>query len=99
MIAPSFGLTEDLITSFFEKSQQLEVSYIDITTKVFKKSRKQKEIIEAGIDEMKQRFVDYLSREDSKQEKLDQFINSFNRFTEEFGDLRPDQQTKDELLN
>lgn len=38
-------------------------------------------------------------RNDSKQLKINDFIESFNKFSEEFPDLRVDEQTRQELLN
>lgn len=56
-------------------------------------------MLDIGLEEMKSRFLEFISRDDGTGEKLNQFIVSFNRFTEEFPELRPDQQTKDELMN
>ena len=44
-------------------------------------------------------FIQYLERECSKQELIDEYVRSFNQFSDEFPDLRKDDQTKDELLN
>jgi radical SAM superfamily enzyme YgiQ (UPF0313 family) len=43
--------------------------------------------------------MDFLHRPDSKQVKIHDFIESFNKFSDEFPDLREDLQTKEELLN
>lgn len=48
---------------------------------------------------MQSQFLEYLSRGDTKQQLINDFIESFNKFSEEFPDLRQDQQTKDELMN
>ena len=48
---------------------------------------------------MKENFKEFLMKPDNKQEKLNYFIESFNKFTEEFPELRPDDQTKEELNN
>ena len=42
--------------------------------------------------------MDFLQREDVKDHKIREFINSFNKFTSEFPDLREDEQTKEELM-
>ena len=39
----------------------------------------------------------FLHRPDQKQEKLDFFIKSFNDFSDNYPDLREDDQTKEEL--
>jgi hypothetical protein len=43
--------------------------------------------------------MEFLMRNDSKQLKINDFIESFNKFSEEFPDLRVDEQTRQELLN
>lgn len=41
--------------------------------------------------------MQYLNRPDKKQEMLDKFVVDFNKFSDEFPDLREDAQTKNEL--
>ena len=43
-------------------------------------------------------FVDYICRETSYQKRVNEFIESFNRFSEEYPDLRINPETKVELL-
>lgn len=52
-----------------------------------------------GLDDIQKKYQDFLEREDNKQVKVNDFIDSFNKFSEEFPDLRQDQQTKEELMN
>ena len=40
-----------------------------------------------------------MERPCEKQDKVNDFVNSFNQFSAEFPDLRKDDQTKEELLN
>jgi hypothetical protein len=47
--------------------------------------------------DLQQRFLKYLHRLDNKQETLDKFVDEFNEFTDEYPDLREDEQTKEEL--
>ena len=46
---------------------------------------------------VQQRFLQFLHRPDQKQEKLDQFVREFNEFSDQYPDLREDEQTKEEL--
>ncbi len=39
-----------------------------------------------------------MERPDTKQQKVNDFIESFNKFSDEFPDLRDDEQTKEELM-
>lgn len=38
-----------------------------------------------------------MQRPDDKQDKLDNFVAEFNKFSEDFPDMREDEQTKEEL--
>jgi len=44
-------------------------------------------------------FIQFLERTSANQEKVNEFVNSFNKFSYEFPDLRKDDQTKEELLS
>ena len=41
--------------------------------------------------------MEFLHTADGKQEILDEFVQSFNDFSDEYPDLREDDQTKEEL--
>jgi hypothetical protein len=47
--------------------------------------------------ELQRKNLTYLNRLDNKQEILDAFVAQFNAFTDEYPDLREDDQTKEEL--
>lgn len=44
-----------------------------------------------------QKFLKFLNRLDNKQELLDYFVQEFNKFSDEYPDLREDNHTKEEL--
>ena len=44
-------------------------------------------------------FVNYLERPSEMQKKLNDFCESYNRFSSEFPDLLDNDETKDELMN
>ena len=46
---------------------------------------------------LKTEFLQFLHTEDGKQAILDEFVNKFNEFSDEYPDLREDEQTKEEL--
>lgn len=65
--------------------------------KIFRNIRRNRETsFKTGADVQK-KFLEYLHRSDSKQELLDQFVKDFNKFSDEFPDLREDDATKEEL--
>ena len=96
---PKIGLYPELITSLYASWKQSEKEYAGNMIKFFKLVQKQNESLESGLDETKADFKGFLNKPDGKQEKLEHFIESFNKFTEEFPELRPDEQTKEELNN
>ena len=91
----------------FNEWQKIEKAYVKNMSTLLHKVRKQRSKIDAicslnhdhsqQLEDLKTRFLDYLNREDNLQNKLDQFKNSFNKFTDEFPELRKDQETIDEL--
>jgi len=44
-------------------------------------------------------YINYLGRSDQTQARINEFINNFNRFSEEFPELRDNEQTRSELSN
>ena len=96
---PVIGLHPSVVISLYRSLKDAELEYANNMTNLFKSVRRQNDSITAGLEEMKSNFRDFLSKTDNKQEKLDHFIESFNKFTEEFPELRPDEQTKEELNN
>jgi hypothetical protein len=50
-----------------------------------------------NFSEIQKNFIEFLQRPDDKQEKLDEFVDLFNSFSDEWIDLREDEQTKDEF--
>ena len=42
-------------------------------------------------------FLTYLKRQDAKQQVLDKFVEVFNEFSDQYPDMREDDQTKEEL--
>ena len=42
-------------------------------------------------------FLTFLKRLDGKQQVLDKFIQDFNDFSDQYPDMREDEQTKEEL--
>ena len=65
--------------------------------RVFRQVRVQRERISATLSNTQSKYLEFVHRPDTKQEKLDQFIKDFNDFSDQFPDLREDEATKDEL--
>lgn len=82
----------------FDEWQAFENTYYRDCISVFKAVRRQRDLVFESLNETQKRFLDYLQKSDAKPGKVADFIDSFNRFSEEFPDLREDEQTKEELL-
>lgn len=65
--------------------------------KVFRNLRMNREQTIQKQVNVQQDFLRFLNRLDNKQEILDEFVKSFNQFSEQYPDLREDEQTKEEL--
>lgn len=76
---------------------QLETNYKRQMKKIFKNFRLHREQVITRRAGIQQRFLTFLHRNDGKQAILDEFVNRFNQFSDDFPDLREDDQTKEEL--
>lgn len=65
--------------------------------KVFRQVRVQRERVVSTFSHIQSKYLEFIHRPDTKQEKLEQFIKDFNDFSDQFPDLREDEATKDEL--
>ena len=77
--------------------QKLNTNYRSQMKAIFRAVRTQRERSFAASASISKKFLTFLHRLDSKQEILDTFVAEFNNFSDEFPDLREDDQTKDEL--
>lgn len=78
---------EDMLNSYFRDSLQ-SFNYLS----------KQRRIILDLYIETESRFIDFICRETPYQKKVNEFVDSLNRFSEEYPDLRSNPETKVELL-
>lgn len=62
--------------------QELSTNYKRQMKTVFGRVRGQKERISEKFHHIQQRFLEFLHRPDTKQEKLDTFIKDFNDFSD-----------------
>jgi hypothetical protein len=65
--------------------------------KIFNNFRVQREHILTRRADIQHQFLDFLHNTDGKQAILDEFVHNFNHFSDEYPDLREDDQTKEEL--
>lgn len=99
VIGEHIGLHPTVVSKIYSTWKTTEKDYSKKMISLFTSVRKQHSKILEGIEQMKEKFKEFLMKPDLKQDKLDHFIESFNKFTKEFPELRPDEQTKEELNN
>lgn len=73
------------------------VNYVSQMKNVFCNIRMHREQYCVRSAAIQSKFLTFLHRKDRKQECLTDFVKSFNDFSDEFPDLREDDQTKEEL--
>ncbi len=77
--------------------QQLSATFKAQMKSIFQGVRTHRERAFHRDAEIQRCFLGYLERLDHKQEILDAFVAQFNAFSDEYPDLREDEQTKEEL--
>lgn len=53
--------------------------------------KSQNERVTESLNNSQSTFIQYLERADDKQVKVNEFVQSFNKFSDEFPDLRKDE--------
>ena len=79
--------------------EEMESNYITDGIKALQEIQKQRTSITQNLNNCQRQFIEFLERPSESQEKVNEFVNSFNHFSMEYPDLRSDEQTKEELLN
>jgi len=73
-------------------------TYFRENMKSFTSLSKQRRNILELYSQTQTQFIEYICRETPYQKRVTEFIESFNRFSEEYPDLRTNPETKVELL-
>ena len=77
--------------------QELSLNYKTQMKKIFKSFRLHREHVISKRSIVQKDFLEYLHNADGKQAILNEFNMHFNLFSNEYPDLREDDQTKEEL--
>lgn len=77
--------------------KSISVTYKEQMMKVLSKQRVQRENIQQYLHNQQVQFLTFLKRLDAKQQVLDKFNKDFNDFSDQYPDMREDDQTKEEL--
>jgi hypothetical protein len=78
--------------------EQMISSYMKDGMLTLNQIKKQNESITDNLNFCQTEFIQFLERTDKKQESITDFVKNFNQFSNEFPDLRQDDQTKEELM-
>ena len=79
--------------------EEMQAAYIRQSMSALGDIKHQRDIVIDSLNNSQYQFIQFLERPCSKQDKISEFVQSFNKFSSEFPDLRKDDQTKEELLN
>jgi len=91
------NLDGDFKPVIIEVWRELARNYKRQMRRAFRNIRLQREQASHRSSELKTAFLEFLHTTDGKQAILDEFVKSFNTFSDEYPDLREDDQTKEEL--
>jgi len=80
-----------------EEWLELQEDFVLAVRQLFSWHRAHLDDFRSGVHGIQQRFVEYLQRPDDKQALVDAFVQRFNDFTEEYPEMRKQDETKDEL--
>ena len=79
--------------------EEMELKYIKGGVMSINEIKKSRERMVENLNLCQADFITFLERPCEKQQRINEFVTSLNKFSEEFPDLRKDEQTKEELLN
>ena len=91
----SIEMRENLFQTFFKTFE----SYTSECKAVFKFFRKQNDLIISGYNKIQQRFLDFIKRNNQKQQVILDYTIKYNKFLNEYSDLKDDIQLKEEHMH
>ncbi|CAE7608870.1 Spef2 [Symbiodinium natans] len=96
---PSFveKIEDQVFNLLMQEWTELQDEFVASLHQLFNWHRCHLSDFRSGLYGMKQRFAEYLQRVDGKQSLVDDFVLSFNAFTEEYPDMRKQDATKAEF--
>ena len=91
------NIDNDFKPVIIELWRDLVANYKGQMKRIFRNVRLQREQRSIHNSNIKMQFLEFLNTSDGKQEILEEFVRSFNEFSDQYPDLREDDQTKEEL--
>lgn len=77
--------------------EDMEVNYLKDGVMSLSDIKRQRLSVTDNLNNCQRQFIEFLERPCEKQDKVNEFVQSFNQFSSQYPDLRKDDQTKDEL--
>ncbi|OLQ02955.1 hypothetical protein AK812_SmicGene14149 [Symbiodinium microadriaticum] len=90
-------IEDQVFNLLMQEWTELQDEFVAALNQLFNWHRCHLSDFRSGLYGMKQRFAEYLQRVDGKQSLVDDFVLSFNLFTEEYPDMRKQDATKAEF--
>jgi len=91
------SLEDKVFRLLLQQWQEMQENFTSSIRQLFRWHRSHLSDFRRGAHGMQHRFLQYVSRIDDKQEKVDEFVWKFNAFSEEYPDMRKQDLTKEEL--
>jgi len=82
--------------SLFKIFTKTYETYTNEVKQVFKFFRKQNDLIINGYYKIQQKFLDFIKRKNSKQQVILEYQAKYNKFLDDYPDLKDDMQLKEE---
>ena len=73
--------------------------YYSDSMQQFNMLRNMRSRVYRSLNSTQRQFINYLNRRSDMQKKINEFTDSYNRFSSEFPELLESDETRDELLN
>ena len=77
--------------------EKMHENYTSVLKLGFKSFKNQKESIISNYNQLQEKFLDFLNRPSKKNESMQKFINKYNKFIEEYPELKQDAEVKEEF--
>lgn len=90
-------VTTLVVDEIYLKWHSMYENYNSSLRVVFRSFKKQKESIVSNYNKLQEKFIEFLRRPSKKQIDIQKFQTKFNRFLDEYPELKSDQQVKAEF--
>jgi len=90
-------LPSNVIEKIFNSFNNIYEMYTNNLKQIFRNSHKQKESIIANFKKVQEKFIEFLKRHSRKEDYIIKIQSKFNRFIEEYPELKHDEKVRQEF--